>query len=62
MIRTYLKSSKKGKKWKEKKRKEKEAHTPQNGIDAVPAWGPPIDTKFLTCLTYKEEYITLEIT
>jgi hypothetical protein len=27
----------------------KEIHTPQRGTDAVPAWGPPSEMKFLTC-------------
>lgn len=33
-----------------------EAHTPQNGIEAVPAWGPASDIKFLTCFTYITAY------
>lgn len=31
-----------------------EVRTPQSGIEAVPAWGPPSDMKFLTCFTKKE--------
>lgn len=38
---------------------EMEAHTPQSGMEAVPAWGPPRDTKFLTYFMYKEEYIKI---
>lgn len=30
------------------------ALTPQNGTEAVPAWGPPSEIKFLTC--YRHTY------
>ena len=30
------------------------AHTPQNGIEAVPACGPASDIKFLTCFTFRK--------
>jgi hypothetical protein len=35
----------------------KEAHTPQNGIEAIPACIPANDMKFLTCTRIEEENI-----
>lgn len=29
--------------------------TPQSGTEAVPAWGPPSDMKFLTCFSDREK-------
>lgn len=37
----------------------KRALTPQSGTEAVPAWGPPRDIRFLTCF-FKNNYACLK--